>query len=103
MTPTQKKHKKPYLVIPRRLQINFEIPIQRLNLALILHLIHHPIGVFPPPLGAPVLPLNNLLGAGVALALEPVEDPFVEVVAPVQEGVADFGVSFAESVRKREC
>ena len=72
-----------------------EIP----DLALLLHLIDHLIGVFGPLFHAPTLALNDLFWASVTLVLEIVEDPVVEMPAPVEEGVGRCGVCFAESER----
>ena len=71
--------------------------IQIPDLALLFHLIDHLVSVLGPLFRAPTLALNDFFRAGVTLVREIVEDPVVEVPAPMEEGVGRCGVCFAES------
>ena len=93
--------KPPPLIRPRLLEVDFEVAPQRCDLTLFLHLIDNTVGVLAAFLRAPFFTLDKFFGRGVTFSLEPVENPLVEVEAPVEEGVRFGCVGFAETVGRR--
>jgi hypothetical protein len=64
------------------------------------HLVKDVIRVASLLLGAHVIPPENFIGMHVAHAIKVINDPFVEVVAPVGKGVCEHSSSLACSITR---
>ena len=72
-----------HLPIPCLFHRIVEIPPQIRNL-FVRHAIHYAIGVVGALLHAPIFALDDLFARHVILLIEPVENPVVQVPAPVE-------------------
>ena len=66
-------------------------------LAILLHFIDNLVCILELLFIAPFLSLNQLLRLDVFSPLEPIKDPLVELIAPMQQAVCGFCVGFAKS------
>lgn len=87
----------PYLYLPRRLQVDVEIPPQFLDFAAFDHHVDHLVRVLCLPLLAPVAALEDPGIGEDTLTREVIDDPLVEVESPVDERMGHRGFGFAVS------
>ncbi len=75
-----------------------KVAVERSDLFLLLHGVDYLVRIIPFLPYAPLLSFQDFLGRRVAFVLEPVQDPLVEVIAPMTERVSSLGVGFAKSM-----
>lgn len=86
------------LCLTGSIKIMLKVAIQSFYLALLLHRINNFVRIISFLADAPLFSFQDFGGSRVAFILEPVEDPLIEVVFPMIEGVRRLRVSFAKPV-----
>lgn len=86
---------KTYRILPRRLEIQVEVAPQLLDLVCLDHAVDGCVCILHLALLAHVIPLDDLVSVHMTLTLEVADDPFVEVEAPMGQGVSELSFGFA--------
>lgn len=92
---------KTYLFLASRLKINVEVPPKIIDFTSPSHAIKNIVCISRPLLDAQIISSEDLVIIHVARTIEEVDDPFIEMVAPVGEGVGELGSRLALSVETK--
>jgi hypothetical protein len=77
-----------------------KVPPKLINLPSDSHLIKDIISIPRPPLHAQIISSQDLVVVHMPRSLEVIDDPFVEMVAPVRKRVSECCARFALSVER---
>ena len=90
-----------YLFLASRLKVNVEVPPKLIDFTSSSHAIENIICISRLPLDAQIISSQDLVVIHVTRTLKEVDDPFIEMVAPVGEGVSKLGSRLALSVETK--